>query len=301
MKKLTAFLVVLMMTAVLLLAASAGAEGSEDLFAQLNGKTFDFSSGVGAWDTELFMGENGAFTGDFHDGEMGETGEGYPDGTVYGCLFHGQFSDLQRVDEYTWTAKVALEVDEGQAPEAIEDGIRYVTSTPYGLEKAQTVTIFVPGTPVDRLPEGFLVWSHLQEIDPDAKEIPYYAIWSEADEAGFISDIFADLQQEYQTLAGGWTVAENPAVTEEVQALVSKALEGLMGVNYVPVAYLGSQVVAGTNHAVLCQATVVYPDAQPYYVILYLYQDLQGNVSILNIANFDIGGLCTYGAEAAGE
>ena len=67
--------------------------------------------------------------------------------------------------------------------------------------------------------------------------------------------------------------------------------------NYTPVAYLGSQVVAGTNHAILCQAAAVYPDAQPYFVIVYLYEDLAGNVSILNIADFDFGSFCTYGAE----
>ena len=98
-------------------------------------------------------------------------------------------------------------------------------------------------------------------------------------------------------LSGGWTPAADPAVTEEISVLMAKGLEGLVGVNYVPITYLGSQVVAGTNHAILCQATVVYPDAEPYYVIVYPYEDLEGNVSVLNIADFDIGALCTYGAE----
>ena len=97
-------------------------------------------------------------------------------------------------------------------------------------------------------------------------------------------------------LAGGWTPAADPAVTEELKAVFDKGLEKLLGVQYVPIAYLGSQVVAGTNHAFLCQATVIYPDAQPKWVIVYLYQDLQGNVSVLNIADFDFGSLCTYGA-----
>ena len=99
-----------------------------------------------------------------------------------------------------------------------------------------------------------------------------------------------------EPLSGGWTPAEDYAVTEERQALFEKGLEGLVGVNYVPVAYLGSQVVAGTNHVFLCQATVVYPDAQPTYVLIYLYEDLQGQVSLLNVADLDIGALCTYGA-----
>ena len=98
-------------------------------------------------------------------------------------------------------------------------------------------------------------------------------------------------------LSGGWTPSADPAVTEELQAVLDKGLEGLVGVRYTPVAYLGSRVVAGTNHAFLCQATVVYPGAEPYYTIVYLYEDLQGNVTILNIAELDVGALCTYGAE----
>ena len=188
MKKLTAIMVAACMM-VLMVAAGYAETASTDLFTNLNGQVFEFSSGAGAWNTELVMGEGGTFTGYYHDSEMGETGDGYPDGTVYGCLFHGQLSDPQQVDEYTWTVKVSVELDEGQVPEAIEDGIRYVTSAPYGLEKAETVTVWLPGTPVEGLPEAFMFWSHLADINPDAKEIPYYAIWSEADEAGFVSDI----------------------------------------------------------------------------------------------------------------
>ena len=99
------------------------------------------------------------------------------------------------------------------------------------------------------------------------------------------------------TIAGGWTPAADPTITDEVKALLDKGMEGLVGVNYTPVAYLGSQVVSGTNHAILCQATVVYPGATPYFVIVYLYEDLQGNVSLMNIADFDVGMFCNYGAD----
>ncbi|MBR5110351.1 MAG: hypothetical protein IK099_09150 [Clostridia bacterium] len=99
-----------------------------------------------------------------------------------------------------------------------------------------------------------------------------------------------------EPLAGGWTPSESPEITDALQAVFNKGLEGLVGVSYVPVAYLGSQVVAGTNHCFLAQATVVYPGAQPSYVLIYLYENLQGEVEILNIADFDFGALCTYGA-----
>ena len=189
MKKLTALLAAAVMVFTMAAAgyAETATESTPGLFAQIRGLIFEFSSGVGGWSTELVMGENGVFTGNYHDSEMGETGEGYPDGTMYGCSFHGQLSELTAVDEYTWTARITVDMDEGQAPETIEDGIRYVTSAPYGVEKAQTVTIYVAGTPIDRLPEGFIPWSHLQETDPEATAIPYFAIWSEEDEAGFVS------------------------------------------------------------------------------------------------------------------
>ena len=95
-------------------------------------------------------------------------------------------------------------------------------------------------------------------------------------------------------MVGGWAPAEDYTVTEERQLLFDTATEGLLGVNYVPVAYLGSQVVAGTNHCFLCQATVVAPDAQPQWKLVYLYEALDGTVTVLSIADFDFGSLCIY-------
>lgn len=183
MKKIVLFLVAAVMLAA---AVCAGAETVNPL-DQLKGQIFTFASGAGGWSTDLYFGENGSFTGDYHDSEMGETGEGYPDGTLYGCVFHGQLSDPVTVDEYTLTAAISVEVNEGQVPEVIEDGIRYVTTEPYGVAKAKTVTIYLPGTPVDRLPEDFIFWTHMHETDPDAKTLPCYGIWSAADEAGFVT------------------------------------------------------------------------------------------------------------------
>ena len=100
-----------------------------------------------------------------------------------------------------------------------------------------------------------------------------------------------------ETLSGGWTPSSDPAVTEELQALFEKGTETLTGASYIPVAYLGSQVVAGRNHAFLCQAVTAYPgslEAAPAYAMVYLYEDLEGNVSILSIGDFDVGSLCTY-------
>ena len=112
----------------------------------------------------------------------------------------------------------------------------------------------------------------------------------------FVFTVFPAAAEE-GPLAGGWTAAEDPTVTEGLSDLFNKALEGLVGVEYMPVAYLGSQVVAGTNHCFLCLSRVVVPDAIPNYKLVYIYEDLQGNVQLMNIADFDFGSFCTYGAE----
>lgn len=98
-----------------------------------------------------------------------------------------------------------------------------------------------------------------------------------------------------EQLAGGWTYAESPEVTDALTALLEKATEGLVGAAYTPVAYLGSQVVAGSNHCLLCQVTPVVPDPQPNYVLVYIYENLEGGAELMQTIDLDVGALCTYG------
>lgn len=101
------------------------------------------------------------------------------------------------------------------------------------------------------------------------------------------------------SLMGGWAVSDDYEVTSEIEQLLWTALDGYqtgtITVSYTPVAYLGSQVVAGTNHAVLCRADEINKGSS--WVIIFLYEDLQGDVSVMNIADFDFGSFCTYGAD----
>ena len=97
-------------------------------------------------------------------------------------------------------------------------------------------------------------------------------------------------------LMGGWSYAEDPAVTDEMQARLNKALEGMVGASYLPVANLGTQVVAGLNRCLLCRVTPVVPDAQPHYALVYVYEDLQGGASLSQVIDLDVWAYCTYGA-----
>ena len=90
------------------------------------------------------------------------------------------------------------------------------------------------------------------------------------------------------SMLGGWNVAEETTVTDEIRALLEKALDEFVGSDFAPVAYLGSQIVAGINHCILCQRTVAYPGAQPTYTLVYLYEKLDGTVEILNMCDLDL-------------
>jgi len=89
-------------------------------------------------------------------------------------------------------------------------------------------------------------------------------------------------------VVGGWAAAEDTEITDDLLVVFDKALEGLMGVKYEPAMLLGKQVVAGTNYAFLAKGTVVYPDAQPAWYIIYIYEDLQGNAQLLDIVNITL-------------
>ena len=96
-------------------------------------------------------------------------------------------------------------------------------------------------------------------------------------------------------LVGGWTLTEDAALTEEAQDAFDKAMDGLVGVNYTPLALLGTQLVAGTNYCILCEAAVVYPGAQPYYAVVTAYRDLQGGAEVRNIVALDLGRIAETG------
>ena len=84
-------------------------------------------------------------------------------------------------------------------------------------------------------------------------------------------------------MLGSWTVTDSPEIPGEVRTLFDEAMAGLVGVNYEPIAYLGSQIVAGYNHALFCRATAVVPDAVPYYAVVILYEDLNAKATLSDI------------------
>ena len=61
--------------------------------------------------------------------------------------------------------------------------------------------------------------------------------------------------------------AKTTEITEEQKAIIEKALKNLMGVDYTPIAVVDE---ADFMLCVLCEASVVYPGAQPYPILMVI-------------------------------
>ena len=120
---------------------------------------FYFSSGAGAWGTELALKNDGSFKGGFHDSNMGEIGEENPYGTCYLCNFSGKFEIVEKINETAYRMKLSeIETEKEEGEEWIEDGVLYVVSTPYGLEGGTEFILYTPETKTDSVSEEFLWW-----------------------------------------------------------------------------------------------------------------------------------------------
>lgn len=160
-------------------------------FSNISQIEFLFASGAGAWGTWLTIDDDGTFSGNYHDSEMGSAGADYPNGICYLCRFSGKFSEPVKVNDYTYSVKLEqLEMEDTPGTEKIEDGIKYIYSQPYGLEGAENFLFYLPGTPVEDLPEGFLGWSG--NAGYVGTELPSYGFYNANQEQGFFGCEFEE-------------------------------------------------------------------------------------------------------------
>lgn len=159
-------------------------------------------------------------------------------------------------------------------------GLEGVSYTPYALLATRTTAA---GRQYRVLCKATVVYPGAQE---EYVVVTLQRSWLGRAEVEEIDDALCltNLDME-EDAVGAWKEAASPVLTEEVSAAFAKATEGFVGVDYVPVALLSEQVVAGTNYRILCEATVVYPGEQMHYVVVTLYKSLEGNVSVLNVSD----------------
>ena len=90
-----------------------------------------------------------------------------------------------------------------------------------------------------------------------------------------------------EPLAGGWQTPDSPDLTPEAQAAFERATEGTADITYKPLALLGTQIVSGKNYSILCEAADASSDAEPYYVRMTVYEDLNGTATVTAIENLE--------------
>ncbi len=93
-----------------------------------------------------------------------------------------------------------------------------------------------------------------------------------------------------EAIAGGWQVADvaRTEMDEKEATVFAAATEKLLGENYEPVCVLATQVVSGTNYAFLARGTSVTASPASSFLILKVYEDLQGNVKLESVSEIDV-------------
>lgn len=101
------------------------------------------------------------------------------------------------------------------------------------------------------------------------------------------------LAEASDPLLGRWIPTEDDStqIPEEVLTAFTKATEELTGCDYMPVALLATQLVAGTNYCLLCQTRLVTPEAPVGYALVYLYAAPDGGASLLKVQEMEFSAL----------
>lgn len=125
------------------------------------------------------------------------------------------------------------------------------------------------------------IFNDLENKEQSIQEIDDFDIRSYLDGAGATTP---------EGLMGGWQDnAELPNMLDDnTKVIFTKALEGLVGVQYTPVAVLATQVVAGTNYAILATGKTVTANPVNHLYIIKIYADLQGGAEVTNICGIDL-------------
>lgn len=189
-------------------------EGTSGIFSEVKDLEFDFSSGAGGWSTFLQINEDGTFHGAFHDSDMGVTGEGYPAGTMYLCEFDGRMTEPVQVDDHSYSMQIE-EITYAKEPgmSEIADETKYCYEEPYGLENAQEILLYLPGTPLEGLSEEFLTWVGYYDLSQtEDTELSFYALYVKPDEYGFSSYDISWMEEEDQA-SGRYVILEEPSWT----------------------------------------------------------------------------------------
>ena len=134
-------------------------------FSYLSDKIFYFSSGVGAWGTEVQINADGTFDGYYLDSDAG---------SQMVCVFNGRFTALKKTGAYEYSMTCEeLTVQNEVGTQTILDGIFTTYVNPYGFDDANEFKVYLPGKNLNELPLEYKQWVHLPWETPE--EDNYYS------------------------------------------------------------------------------------------------------------------------------
>ena len=234
----------------------------QNLFSALP-DTFLFTSGAGAWWTELHIAEDGTFSGTYQDSNMGETGDGYPNGTIHISNFKGSFSEPEKANQYMYYMKMENLQTEGRLGDSyIENGTRYIYSEPYGLNDAEEFFVYLPGTPLSSVEEGFLTWSRIDREQENALPPGFYGLYNVREQFGFTGE------KENAASANRLDTTER---TEESYYILPESNTrylteaDLSSLSSKQICYAKNEIYARHGRKFLAGELTVYFNAQPWY------------------------------------
>ena len=92
------------------------------------------------------------------------------------------------------------------------------------------------------------------------------------------------------SILGGWNIDEMKGcnLPQKVQSAFTAVTSELVGADYIPVLYVGSQQVNGMNYRVLCLQRLVIPNAEKKIVKMILHEELDGSVRLVSVSGVAI-------------
>lgn len=201
-------------TAVPTVEAPGGETAAPFSFADLSGLEFWFGSGAGAWCTIFSVNQDGTFEGEYRDSDMN---------VMDLCNFTGKFTGPVKVNDFTYSVtleQIVFEKEPGTEESKGELYIYYVDA--YGFNDAEELLLYLPGAPVEELPEEYLKWVG-RYGDSRKTVLPFYGFYNVNGEQGYSShrkttlyDELAFLEQEETFQEGriGAEVTSQAGMTE---------------------------------------------------------------------------------------
>jgi len=205
-----------------------------------------------------------------------------------GCIAAFAIIKVQKRNEYNnitsgcWAKVESPEITDELRKLFSKLEISGATYTPVALLETQVVA-----------GRNYKVLCSVEPVVPDP--VAHYAIVTLYANLSGNAEITSVLSSEAQApsdaegMTGAWAdaYAENGSVklTDDAKDAFAKATAKTKNVELTPVALLATQVVAGTNYAILCNAAS--SEGSEYYTIIHIYSDLSGNAEIAQTYYFN--------------